>query len=82
MWQYIGEIVGFHVSTNVSLLTILRSFKSIYRKEINKQFIEWVLGSQSRFYDSGIRNEMEFERIKQYILNNPQNREKINSYNL
>lgn len=56
-----------------SLSTILRSFKSICTKEINKQFPEMVFGWQSRFYDRVIRDKMEFERIKQYIMNNPQN---------
>lgn len=56
-----------------SLSTILRSFKSICTKEINKQFPEMVFGWQSRFHDRVIRDEMEFERIKQYIMNNPEN---------
>lgn len=63
-----------------SLSTILRSFKSICTKEINKQFPELVFGWQSRFYDRIIRDEREFERIKQYILNNPQNWEKDQFY--
>lgn len=54
-----------------SLSTIIRSYKSAVTKnarEINSNFA-W----QPRFHDHIIRNEMEFERISNYIKNNPEN---------
>jgi REP element-mobilizing transposase RayT len=57
---------------NVS--SIIRGFKSavtIKARLINPYF-EW----QSRFYDHVIRNYPEFDRIQQYIINNP------NSWNI
>jgi REP element-mobilizing transposase RayT len=54
-----------------SLSTIIRSFKSavtIGARKINPNF-EW----QSRFHDHIIRDVQSFERIRNYIINNPAN---------
>jgi REP element-mobilizing transposase RayT len=54
-----------------SLSTIIRSFKSavtIGAGKINPNF-EW----QSRFHDHIIRDVQSFERIRNYIINNPAN---------
>jgi len=55
-----------------SLSTIIRSFKSVCTREINSKYsvdFKW----QERFRDRVIRNKKEFQRIKQYIINNPKN---------
>ena len=54
-----------------SLSTIIRSFKSSVSKDsrkINPNF-EW----QSRFHDHIIRDVQSFDRIRNYIINNPAN---------
>lgn len=54
-----------------NLASIIRGFKSVVTKQarmINREFA-W----QSRFYDRIIINEKEFYKIKQYIINNPNN---------
>jgi len=54
-----------------SLSTITRSFKSSVTKWCNENKIEF--GWQSRFHDHIIRNNDEFRRIRNYIINNPAN---------
>jgi putative transposase len=54
-----------------NLASVIRGFKSAVTKQarlINPDFA-W----QSRFYDRIIRNEKEFYKVKQYIINNPNN---------
>lgn len=54
-----------------SLSTIIRSYKSVVTKnarQIHPDF-EW----QSRFNDHIIRNKNSFQRIRNYIINNPRN---------
>jgi len=56
-----------------SVSTIIRSYKSVVTKharKINPAFI-W----QPRFYDHIIRNDGSYERIRQYITENPKNSE-------
>ncbi|QBO59170.1 transposase [Chryseobacterium salivictor] len=53
-----------------NLASIIRGFKSsvtVAARQINPDF-QW----QPRFHDHIIRNEGEFERISQYIINNPE----------
>lgn len=80
----IAETLHCNVSTGVknqfmaqkspksgSISTIIRSYKSVVSKharKINPNF-EW----QSRFHDSIIWNKKSFERIQNYITNNPAN---------
>jgi REP element-mobilizing transposase RayT len=57
-----------------SIPIIIRSYKSICTREINKslnntRYFHW----QSRYYDRVIRNEIELIIIRKYIKNNPQN---------
>jgi len=71
-----------------SLSVIVRSFKSIITKIINNPESFWDRQTnfqwQPRFYEHIIRNEESLHRIKEYILNNPENweRDKNNSENL
>lgn len=62
-----------------SISTIIRSYKSIVTKNahlLNKNF-EW----QSKFHDHIIRNSIAFERIQNYIENNPSNWKEDKFYN-
>ena len=54
-----------------SLSTIIRSFKSSVTKWCNETKIQF--GWQSRFHDHIIRNNDDFRRIRDYIINNPAN---------
>jgi putative transposase len=54
-----------------SLSTIIRSFKSSVTKWCNQNKIQF--GWQSRFHDHITRNNNEFRRIQNYIINNPVN---------
>lgn len=54
-----------------SLSTIIRSYKSAVTK--NARAINFDFAWQPRFHDHIIRNEMEFDRIANYIKNNPEN---------
>ncbi len=54
-----------------NLASIMRGFKSsvtVAARSINTNF-KW----QSRFHDHIIRNNIEFQRIRKYIIENPQN---------
>ena len=54
-----------------NLGSIVRGFKSAVTMAARKEKIEF--GWQERFHDHIIRNEAEYERIKNYIINNPKN---------
>lgn len=63
-----------------SISTIVRSYKSIVTREshlINPKF-KW----QPRFHDAIIRNSISFERIQNYIENNPSNWKEDKFYSL
>ncbi|PIE48412.1 MAG: transposase [Flavobacteriales bacterium] len=53
-----------------SVSTIIRSYKSAVTKHAHRLGFEFQW--QSRFYDHIIRDEQSFQRISDYILNNPQ----------
>jgi REP element-mobilizing transposase RayT len=53
-----------------SISTIIRSYKSVTTKHARK--INHDFGWQTRFYDHIIRNDADFNRIRQYIQNNPE----------
>ena len=55
-----------------SLSTIIRSYKSICTKTINKSKNEIFFAWQPRFYDHIIKNEKELENMRNYIFYNPQ----------
>jgi putative transposase len=52
------------------LATIIRSYKSICTKQINKLQKEIFFQWQPRFYERIIRNEKELNNIRQYIFDN------------
>ena len=60
-----------------SLWYIINQFKWSVTREINKQIKEWKktqntpFSRQARFYEHVIRNEQEYNRIYEYIQNNP-----------
>lgn len=54
-----------------SVSTVIRSYKSAVTKHANRLGFE--NGWQSRFHDHIIRNDVEYQRISDYIINNPRN---------
>ncbi|SIT97706.1 REP element-mobilizing transposase RayT [Epilithonimonas bovis DSM 19482] len=56
-----------------SVSTIIRSYKSVCTKNINLQNPVLNFAWQSRFHDRVIRDEMEYQRIANYIIHNPEN---------
>lgn len=52
-----------------SVSALIRSYKSAVTKQANQLGLE--NGWQSRFYDHIIRNDYAFQRISNYIINNP-----------
>jgi len=54
-----------------TLSSIIGSYKSAVTKHANR--LELPHGWQSRFHDHIIRNDDEFNRIRNYIINNPAN---------
>ena len=68
-----------------SISTIIRSYKSAVTKHCNRLKLTdndgVVFGWQSRFHDHIIRNDEEYQRINDYIENNPTNWAKDKFYN-
>ena len=56
-----------------NISSIIGSFKSVCTKHIHIQYPEINFAWQSRFHDHIVRNDKEFKRIQQYIINNPKN---------
>jgi len=54
-----------------NLSTIIGSYKSAVTKHCNR--LGLPSGWQSRFYDVIVKSENDYERIKNYIINNPNN---------
>ena len=52
-----------------SIATIIRSYKSAVTKHANR--LKLQNGWQTRFHDHIIRNELEYQQITDYIINNP-----------
>lgn len=67
-----------------SLSAIIRSYKSIVAKTTHYQFPNVGFQWQPRFYDHIIRNEESLNKIREYIISNPETweRDKNNSENL
>jgi len=63
-----------------SISSIIRSYKSICTKMINKIPNEISFTWQPRFHDHIIRNKNELNRIRQYIINNPVKWERDRNY--
>jgi putative transposase len=57
-----------------SISEIIRGFKTFSAKAINKERgLRGVTVWQRNYYDRIIRNELELDRVRQYIINNPLN---------
>ncbi len=56
-----------------SLSSIVRSYKSICKKTINKQYNHCDFNWQYRFYEHIIRTENDLWKCRKYIQNNPNN---------
>ncbi len=54
-----------------NLASIIRGFKTGVTKYVRNNNIDFAW--QSRFHDHIIRNDAEYQRIKNYIINNPKN---------
>jgi len=70
--QKIGGFSGRkNPMVNKNLSTVIRWFKGKSTRQIKLtgKFFAW----QSRFYDHLIKNQTEYYKIKQYIINNPTN---------
>jgi putative transposase len=60
-------------SEAVSISTVLRVFKSLSARAINQDLGRAERPAwQKRFWDRVVRDEAELERVRTYILNNPQ----------
>jgi REP element-mobilizing transposase RayT len=56
-----------------SVSAIIRSYKSACSKTIRQQYPKLNFQWQSRFHDRVIRNKKEYDRIENYIVQNPEN---------
>ena len=57
-----------------SISEIIRGFKMFSAKAINNEHgVRGVPVWQRNYYDRIIRNELELDRVRQYIINNPRN---------
>lgn len=56
-----------------SISTVIRSFKSICTRHINKDFPDIQFEWQERFWEHIIKKEEDYMKIAQYIINNPKN---------
>jgi hypothetical protein len=57
--------------------SIVGSFKSAVSRICHKKWYEFT--RQSRYHDHIVRNETEYNGIKRYIQNNPENRSDFDS---
>lgn len=67
MPNHIHMILAINKQYNNSISKIIQQFKGKITKEIGYSI--W----QKLFYEHVIRNEKEYLKIKEYIINNPQN---------
>ncbi len=63
-----------------SVASVIRSFKSVCSKCIRENFPQLGFGWQPLYWDNIIQNEPAFEKISNYIINNPANWEKDKFY--
>jgi putative transposase len=66
-----GKTANHFGPQSKNLGSVIRGYKSAVTTYARKNNIPF--GWQSRFHDHIIRNEHEFQRIRNYILNNPRN---------
>ena len=62
---------AFQMMAKNSISSVINHFKGRVTKYAKKENLPFAW--QSRFYDHMIRDEEEFKRIQQYIINNPKN---------
>ncbi|MFH0779793.1 MAG: transposase [Parcubacteria group bacterium] len=68
--------------SSVSLGKIIRWYKGRVKFEIGKSYPKLNFAWQSRYHDRVIRNDVEYDAIRQYIIDNPKNWEKDRNKNL
>jgi putative transposase len=76
MPNHLHGIIILEPSTDYkrSISEIIRGFKTFSAKAINKERgLRSVPVWQRNYYDRIIRNELELDRVRQYIINNPRN---------
>jgi putative transposase len=76
MPNHLHGIIILELSTDYkkSISEIIRGFKTFSAKAINKERgLRCVPVWQRNYYDRIIRNELELEHVRQYIINNSQN---------
>jgi putative transposase len=67
-------ILESSIDNTKSISEIIRGFKTFSAKKINKERgLRSVPVWQRNYYDRIIRNELELDRVRQYIINNPRN---------
>jgi putative transposase len=67
-------ILDSSLENTKSISEIIRGFKTFSAKGINKKRgLRGVPVWQRNYYDRIIRNELELDRVRQYIINNPRN---------
>lgn len=76
----INQFMSDISSKSGSVSTIICCNKSVCTKNINLQDSELNFAWQSRYHDRVIRDEMEYQRIASYIINNPKNWNHDKSY--
>ena len=75
-----GQLQGFGKRLPGSLSTIVASYKFAATRDIRVRFHREGSVWQRNFHDHLIRNEWEYDRIQEYILNNPMNWEQDEWY--
>ncbi len=67
-------ILELSIENTKSISEIIRGFKTFSAKAINKERgLRGIPVWQRNYYDRIIRNELELDRVRQYIINNPRN---------
>jgi putative transposase len=67
-------ILESSIDNTKSISEIIRGFKTFSAKAINKERgLRGVPVWQRNYYDRIIKNELELDRVRQYIINNPRN---------
>jgi putative transposase len=67
-------ILDSSIENTKSISEIIRGFKTFSSKAINKiRDVRGIPVWQRTYYDRIIRNELELDRVRQYIINNPRN---------
>ncbi len=73
MPNHVHGVICLTQTDAVSISTVLRAFKSLSARAINQELARAERPAwQKRFWDRIVRDETELERIRAYILNNPQ----------